>query len=697
MRPDNIRKNQGVGFVTSQASQGLNVVAPSFVQARQTDPSGVVNALNDYADRKKHEQAQLNAAQAREAARLAEIDRQDKEELTGAQARSDVTQGTVDQSRMTDRVYLQNAQMQEVENRFLKVSATAANELDVAMEEEGFDFNEWYQGTFNKGALDPSTLSGKALAKQNGFHSQLLQQTSAHYESRKRDLFDEKAEAGYEQLLRFTVLEGNRSPADLEAIEAKGAGIGLTEAEISEKSAKAVYQAYKATGNPEYYKLAEKTGMLYSDYGDNFIAQKRVNEEKAAAAAEAKRAQDAMQAVQDHIRWSTDATNGNLDLQEVVDAKNAGYITQAKVNSYATQQLNAMAAKTKEATTVAEKAAKEQAIVDSVSAEFGNGADSIALYLAKYPEHRDDLTKYANKRHAIAIESVGQAAVMPKGPERDVALGRATTNLTDVMHQAHAANMLPSFLDDTFSGISLGAPQRLKQLSASYEAMKAAGLGELIRDNIPVSSYMKLETFSDMAEIMGEDEALRAMSLGSRKIEDVVKMVDGMAYRELREVTQKLNKKYDTGDAGVIENAIYQVATVALMQGADPEKVPALAEKYFNEAFTVFEGRPIPRSHLAGAGVDEESFKTAVPTYVESVLLPEIQKIAGIKSVTLHHMQGRPGYFSLKSPDIANGTVTRADGSAWVVNARDMIEQAGPIDAEKRAQWWRDHSKPRHR
>lgn len=686
MRPDINRKNQGIGGNPSQSTERLGVVAPSYVQARQTDPSGIMNALGNYGARKQREQDILSDKMARDAAKAAEEAQKEKDELDAARGRNDAVSRTVDEDEMAvNKVYMENVQVGYAEGAGFEFIAKATQEVDAVLE-SGMSLQEWQNAKVQEYVGENEGLGAKALAAQTGFINQFLQQTNSIYASRQKDELDKQATLVFNNLLAKGLRSGDVSMEGLARLEQRGPGLGMSPDEITSQVGKTIYDQYRATGKEEYYKLAEQRGLLdTAEFGADFLTQRRINDEKRAADAAAKKTQDTLKVMQINMKFTQDAALGNLDLMEVRDAADAGWISQATAAGYGVKAINADMARAKEAEKEADTAAKEAEIVDLVTNAFGGGEDAIAMLDAQRPELQERLTKYANKKYATDFQAVVQAHTLPDGPEKQAALQTASNNLTASMKQAHRANRLPSLLQTTIGNVSLSSPQRFAQMSEVYETMKASGLGEFVRDNIPVGAYTKLENYSDLAVTLGPEEAMRRMVDGSRKIEDAREMVGGMRHRELAPVIKKLSAKFDNADVGVIEDAVRQVALAAVTDGADAETAAKLAESYFNDAFTTIDYAPVPRSHMAG--VDEDSFKENTPAYVESKLLPEIQKIANINSVRLQYLKDRPGYFQLRSEDIGGGTVTRADGTPWVVNARTMIEEGAAVRAANRKKY----------
>lgn len=684
MRQDSIRKNQGAGVATSVSSERLNVVAPAYVQAKQTDPSGIVNALNSFANRKKNEQAQLAAEAERRAERQAVLDKEEQDKLTAAQGRSDQTLGNVDEDRMkVDELYAENVRVQQVEADGLTMMGSAIPELDAAMESPDFNLREWQQAKLQEMSREPGSLGARSLAAQNGFASQFLQQTTLHYAARQKDQLDKAATVGFNNLLFAGLRTGNASLKDLAILESRGASVGLTPEEVTSQVGKSLLDLYSSTGNAKYYKLAEQRGLLdTAEFGGDFLKQKAIIDEKWRAEREKAKTRDALDALQLYQQLDEMSQNHTLTPAFVSELVKSGRITLSQGEGWLGRQNTDLRAETAKAEAAAAKAAKEKEIADAVAAEmatvqssFEAGQDALALAMSKNPDiPKKRWEDYANKKYATAVESLGAAHQMPDGPERDAAVAAAATTLNNAMRQAHAANMLPAMVQSTFSGISLDTPQRVVQLSKVYEDMKASGMGNFIRDNIPAGSYVVLESFRGLAEQVGPEEAVRLLADGRRPLDEVVSTVNGMAYRELAPIAKELSDDYDGNDSGTIEAALKQSAMASLLAGVPRDQVAELAKQHFQDHFTPFDGSPIPRSHIAH--VDEESLQENAPAFVRDVLLPEIQEYASVSEVRLSYLRGRPGKFMLTSPSIpGDGIVRNPDGTMKVVDARDMIKR----------------------
>lgn len=629
--PDRIAKNR-VNLDSNEPGRvDRDVVAPTNVRARQTDPSKTIDAMNRWVG--------VQAEQA-------DKDREKALALAQAEGYRAAALNKVDEARLTDdsleaKAYDKGVTELRTEAHGLRFLSQSREELQRAAAEPGFDFDTWREAKFEEFYEQSGiTQNPDGLPIANRFVAQFEQNMQAQYSAiasrAKLAALNDSLADNLSEMLNAGVTK----PAQLAQWRASRAdGKGLEPHEVEDLMGSVILDKL-ASGDMNAYALAESAGLMKDhQWSSRFNEQKRSTETRLERERIDALEADAKRTMQVRQRLGTLADRGQLTIVQLAKLEENGEITPNERNWAWNQQLNADAKRLEDS-----RKAYEQSVADEhIDRLSRSGQEMILRETAGDPKTRRRVRDAMDQQYAD-----GLTAALSDDPGMKEA---GVHEMSRVIDQAQQNAMPLDYLKSTFDEADVGVPKRFERMGNLYRELVAQGRGDYLRNNISTTAYARMERFRFLVENgSSTQEAVSKIADSPVKIEDATQQANFNG-RLIQDQAERLGK--DMGvPPGLILPKLRQYAIEQYSFGAGGEAVTQASEMLKGK-YVAVGGSVVPRHWFPENNPQEpEEFNTAWDDIKESVVIPKLREKYGddIDDVELLPDPNVPGQFLMRLP-----------------------------------------------
>jgi t-SNARE complex subunit (syntaxin) len=623
------QKNDGVGEARDFGRVGIDVVAHTDVQARQTDPRAMLNALGSW-ERQLMQQGAENIAA--------------RNELSGQEGMRDATLNRVDEERMKDdAAYSKGVAKNRTAARGYEWLAKSNVDLDAALKDDpNLDFEAWREGRLKEFLGSADAEGTLAIEDQNRFVAQFEQTMRARYEAKHAQIKLQEQTTSFadamSSLLRAT--GGKLTPEQLATAEKQygDENAALDEDERADVFGTLLLQQLGTDKNLNAYELAKSRGLLdKADWADKFERQK----EATTQLIEREREEAIRNDMDRYMRVTQDlnrkARNGELTMAYLSKLHQSGEATDAEVRSAWNTQLSYENQRYNTALKEREKA-QHRAQLGAIALK---GQAAIEVAIGTGVGTRKEFKALFDQQWALA-----QGALLSG---EDPAEAKKAMEATMVI--AQQAAIMPDGAKNFFEKADVSTPA-FETHASLYREMKADGFADYFRNALSSAAYAKLERWDKfVAGGMSKAEATRKLASSVIPVEEAVKRTAQMQWRTITPAAKELSADLDVVTPAVVENMLATYVSGHIAAGLSDDEALEAAKQEFNDRIAVIDGFPVPRMWLASeTGGAAEQLAESWPRYRDEVLMPELTKRYGtaIGELRLEPNLKKPGRFVVR-------------------------------------------------